>query len=67
MGRKGERDAYWPGGYSPTPVYDYERLQCGNIVRGPAIIESDSTTYVLPAGSALTVDEYRNGIIDLVG
>jgi N-methylhydantoinase A/oxoprolinase/acetone carboxylase beta subunit len=63
--RKGEREAYWPGGYLKTPVYDYERLQCGNVVRGPAIIESDSTTYVLPAEAALAVDAYRNGIIDI--
>ena len=47
----GSRRAYWPGGFHDTPVYDYDKLQAGNVVAGPAIIDSDSTTYVLPASA----------------
>ncbi|MCZ7664571.1 MAG: hypothetical protein M5U22_17315 [Thermoleophilia bacterium] len=62
---KTERPVYWAGGLRDTKVYDYERLQAGNVVHGPAVIESDSTTYVLPEGAGLTVDRYRNGIIEI--
>jgi N-methylhydantoinase A len=65
--RSGSRRAYWPGGYHDTPVYDYDKLAAGNVVAGPAIIDSDSTTYVLPANASLTVDAYRNGVIALGG
>ncbi len=54
-------------GYHDTPVYDYDKLAAGNVVAGPAIIDSDSTTYVLPANASLTVDAYRNGVIALGG
>ena len=64
---KTERPVYWPGGFRDTKVYDYERLQSGNVVRGPAVIDSDSTTYVIPEGAHLTVDRYRNGIIEIAG
>lgn len=64
---KTHRQVYWDGGFRETPVYDYERLGSGNVVQGPAIIESESTTYVLPVGAGLTVDRYRNGIIEIAG
>ena len=48
-------------------MYDYDKLAAGNVVAGPAIIDSDSTTYVLPANASLTVDAYRNGVIALGG
>ncbi len=40
-----------------------EKLSCGNVVSGPAIIESSNTTVVLPPGAAYTVDKYLNGLI----
>ena len=64
---KTERRVYWPGGFRDTKIYDYQRLQAGNVVQGPAVIDSDSTTYVIPLGARLTVDRYRNGIIEIAG
>lgn len=62
---KSERPVYWQGGFRDTRIYDYERLRTGNVVQGPAVIDSDSTTYVIPEGARLTVDRYRNGIIEI--
>ncbi|MHB8867868.1 MAG: hydantoinase/oxoprolinase family protein [Thermoleophilia bacterium] len=64
---KTRRSVYWAGGFRETAVYDYELLQAGNVVSGPAVIDSDSTTYVIPEGARLTVDRYRNGIIEIAG
>jgi N-methylhydantoinase A/acetophenone carboxylase len=59
----GKRDAYWGSGYVPTNVYDYTKLKCGNVVQGPAIIEHDVTTYVIPEGKKMFLDKYMNGQI----
>jgi len=59
----GTRDCYWGKGYIPTNIYDYKRLKCGNVVYGPAIIEHDVTTYVIPEGKKMFLDKYMNGQI----
>jgi N-methylhydantoinase A len=52
-------------GWSPaTKVYTKELLKCGNVVFGPAILESSDTTYVIPKGWRFSVDEYLNGVME---
>ncbi len=36
-----------------------ESLKAGNYIVGPAIIESDSTTFIVPDGFATSVDKHR--------
>ena len=60
------RDVYMPesGEFVATSVYDRDRLQTGNRIAGPAVIEQmDSTTFVLP-GQTATVDPYHNLVIE---
>lgn len=59
---KGRRPAYWEeyGGFHQTPVYDQRLLECGNIIEGPAIIEGEDTTTVLPPGTRMRVNRYLN-------
>ena len=48
-------------------LYDRERLHCGNVVFGPAIVEQmDSTTIILKNQKAV-VDEYFNMVITRTG
>lgn len=63
---KGERDVWWQetGGYFRTKVYQYEQLDCGHHIEGPAIIEALDTTYVIPPGMVYSLDAYHNGIIE---
>jgi N-methylhydantoinase A len=63
---KGNRDIYWKDSYTKTPIYEQARLECGNVVSGPAIIESDDTTIVIPDCKKFTVDHLLNGIIEPV-
>jgi N-methylhydantoinase A len=60
---KGERDAWFDGDFRRTPVHDFDRLVPGASLAGPAIVESRFTTVVLPPGSTLSVDAYRNLVI----
>ena len=63
---KGKREAFWEmaRGFQPTNVYDQSLLECGNIIEGPAIIEAEDTTIVLPPGKTYTIDRYLNGVIE---
>ncbi|HYH93872.1 MAG TPA: hydantoinase/oxoprolinase family protein, partial [Candidatus Saccharimonadales bacterium] len=60
VARKGMRPAWFDGGLRDADVYDHDRLVAGHCFRGPAIVESRLTTVVVPPGSELTVDPYRN-------
>lgn len=48
-----------------TPVYDYDRLEPGAVVPGSAIIELPFTTTLVTPGSRVTVDDYRNLVLEL--
>lgn len=62
----GERLVFFeePADFIQTPVYQRERLQAGNLVQGPAIIEQYDTTTLLPPGWQATVDRFTNLIIE---
>ena len=57
-----KRDIYWPdlGKRRSTAVYDGERLDNGNKITGPAIVETADTTVVVQPGTRLRVDELGN-------
>ena len=42
-----------------TPLHRAETLQPGHRIPGPAIIESDATTFVVPDGFETTIDKHR--------
>ncbi len=64
----GERKAYWPEKKSwvATPIYQFEQLQAGNVVMGPAIIEAELTTVVVPPAEKFTIDRHGLGILEPV-
>jgi N-methylhydantoinase A/oxoprolinase/acetone carboxylase beta subunit len=63
--RKGDRPAYWPDrkDFAETPVFAYESLRPGNVVAGPAIVESEYTTLVVPPPMHFSIDERNLGIL----
>jgi len=61
---KGHRDVYWKDGYLQTPIYGQSKLECGNVISGPAIIESDDMTILVPGGKKYTVDTLLSGVIE---
>jgi N-methylhydantoinase A/acetophenone carboxylase len=64
--RKGERPAYWADAkdFRPTPVYAYEMLKPGNRLEGPAILEGEYTTVVVPPAMNFSIDERGLGILE---
>lgn len=51
------RDCYFEGQTDPveTPVYDHAGLEPGTVIHGPALIESETTTFVVEPGWYLIV------------
>jgi N-methylhydantoinase A len=60
---KGSRKCYWGenGGFEDTDVYDYTRLAPGHVVTGPAILETEYTTVVVPPAFTCSIDEHLFG------
>jgi 5-oxoprolinase (ATP-hydrolysing)/N-methylhydantoinase A len=58
--RKGERTAWFDGGFRVTPVYDRYALRPGQRIDGPAIIEEREATTIVPPGDSFAVDEVGN-------
>ena len=64
--RKGQRRAWFTGpdaGYRDTVIYDYTKLAAGNLIVGPAIIETPFTTVVVPVTHRAEVDDYLNIVL----
>lgn len=55
----GERPFYYNGEWVTADLYHMESLEPGNRVTGPAVIESDATTYVVPTGFETWLDGHR--------
>jgi N-methylhydantoinase A len=57
----GRRPVYFSGeGWLDTPAYDRMRLQAGNVIAGPALIEEHASTTVLHPNDRLEVDTFGN-------
>lgn len=59
---KGTRPAWFPGHDSPleTTIADGDKLQVGNHLRGPVIVERPGDTVVIPPRMVAYVDPYLN-------
>jgi len=64
--RKGERPVYWPElkDFRPTPIFTQESLRPGNVIPGPAVIEGEYTTIVVPPSMHFSIDERSLGILE---
>lgn len=62
--KKGIRECYWGNGnVEKTPIYTYDELKAGNEIPGPAILEAEYTTVVIPPGFVCSLDQHLFGRI----
>lgn len=63
--RSGERPIFFPevDSFVGTAAYARERLLAGHRLWGPAVVEEDASTTVIPPGDELLVDEFGNLVI----
>jgi N-methylhydantoinase A/acetophenone carboxylase len=64
--QKGTRSVYWPDkkDYSTTRIYAFEKLRPGNVLEGPAVVEGEYTTLVVPSSLRFSIDEHGLGILE---
>jgi len=64
----GTRKAFWPENrhWADTPTYQFEQLQAGNVIDGPAIVEAELTTIVVPPRQRLTIDKHGLGVLEAI-
>ena len=55
----GSRPFYRHKKWVDATIWKMEALKAGNHITGPAIIESDATTFVVPDGFETTIDKHR--------
>ena len=66
--RKGKRQVFFTRPdrkFIDTPVYDYDRLGFGAVVKGPAVIELPFTTTLVPPDHKVTVDPFMNLVMQV--
>ncbi|MBA7506902.1 Acetone carboxylase beta subunit [subsurface metagenome] len=56
---RGSRDIYWEGKWHKASLWEWNLLKPGNKVKGPAVIESPTTTLPLFPNWEVYLDEYR--------
>jgi N-methylhydantoinase A/oxoprolinase/acetone carboxylase beta subunit len=56
---KGTRQAWWDEEWLETPIFEQTDLQAGNVIAGPAIVESPADTLVIPPGRRARLDQHR--------
>ena len=61
----GRRQAFFEDSFREVPVYDGHRLASGEDVAGPAIVEQETTTVVVPPEYQLTCDAFGNYLVYL--
>jgi N-methylhydantoinase A len=62
---KGERPAHFEGlGFVDTKVYAGPKVQPGNLISGPAIIEEPATTIVIHPNQEAMLDHYQTYVIE---
>ncbi len=63
---KTEREVYWAelDGFAKTSVFDDSLLAPGHRIGGPAIIEADHTTVVIPPDRMYTRNAFDHGVIE---
>jgi len=62
----GTRDVVFDHRSMPTPIYDREKLACGNRIKGPAVVVEYSSTTIVPPFAAARVDEFSNLILEIM-
>jgi 5-oxoprolinase (ATP-hydrolysing) len=58
--KKGERRAWFEGGWVSAAVYDRYALQAGDRITGPAIVEEREATTIVPPGDTAEIDANLN-------
>ncbi len=55
---KETRQVWWDDGWTDTEIYEMDDVRNGHVIEGPAVIEAESTTFILPPDRRASLDEH---------
>jgi len=55
---KERREVWWSGGFQETDIFEMTEVRNGHTIEGPAVLEAESTTFILPPDRRTTLDEH---------
>jgi N-methylhydantoinase A/oxoprolinase/acetone carboxylase beta subunit len=64
LARRGFRSCLFDGSREQTPVYDWDRIEPGHRLSGPALIDDRTTTVLVPRGFGCAIDEEGNLLLE---
>jgi N-methylhydantoinase A/oxoprolinase/acetone carboxylase beta subunit len=56
---KGVRPVHWGDGFRDTDIFQLEEVRAGQVVTGPAVVESAATTFAVPPGRRARLDRHQ--------
>jgi acetone carboxylase beta subunit len=56
---KGNREIFWGKGWHDASLWEMSRINSGNIIDGPSVIEAPATTLLVPPGFRVKLDKHR--------
>jgi acetone carboxylase beta subunit len=56
---KSTRRVWWRDGFEDTLIYEQDQVRAGQVVEGPAVIESPADTFAIPPGRLARLDGNR--------
>ena len=56
---KASRAVHWGHGFVETDVYELESIAAGQEIEGPAVLESQTTTFAIPPARRATLDRHQ--------
>jgi pyruvate/2-oxoglutarate dehydrogenase complex dihydrolipoamide acyltransferase (E2) component len=59
VSEKASRPVWWRDGWTETSIYEQDDVRTGDVIAGPAIVESPADTFAIPPGRKATLDQHR--------
>lgn len=62
----GKRDVFWRSGVATSDLFNWDTVAAGDVIDGPALLENEMTTLLIPPGSHVTVGEFGEAVFSFV-
>ncbi len=59
----GRREIRLGDGWRTVPVYPRDRLRAGHVLKGPCLVESTGSTYLIPDAATCSIDEFGTAVV----
>jgi N-methylhydantoinase A len=58
----GKREVLWASGRAAADLFDWDAVAAGDVINGPALLENELTTVLIPPGSHVTIGAFAEAM-----